>query len=396
MEGSDFKKESVEKVSINWTIPDFSLVQTSTSFGSFVSSHEVSSGDLGIKWTLRLYPNGRSNPQFIDFSILCNGLTEDDEFFATSSGSFKSACEMNPELNFKIPSELSSRTSTIDERSRGWSTNKFLSMNDLIAKQILINGQLTLTCDIYFIPKTSPCLKRQLVTPIDYQLFRDFLNTTTYTKSNYQSYPSLFHQFTDFKIVCFDDGNKVQKIIPCHRVILMKSSTIFEAMFNHKSLTESTTNTITIEDFPYETIKAMVGFIYYGLIGRKKSLDEVVSLLLIADKYNLVDLKLEAAKILFQDHVVEESLITCLSVSVSSNCPFLTSILSRLVRINWKLIVSKVDVDELKKICPNFELNPPSIQLNTDEPSSIPRPVSRRERIDSTGCQETTFDSNSI
>lgn len=398
MDQNNFIKESAEKVSINWTIPSFqqyletkdsTLPNTST----YISSHEISTNSSGVKWSLRLYPKGRTDPRFIDFSIICNGLTEDDELFAVSSGYFKSNCSGVNELRFKIPSRLSSRATTIDEKSRGWSTNKFLAINDLNEKQILINGQISITCDIYFLPKLSLSLKNQLISPIDFELFTDFLRITDYDQSNDQVYPSLFSQFTDFKILCYDDENKIQKVIPCHKAILMKKSTTFEAMLSHKSLLESTTNTISIDDFSYETVKAMVGFIYYGQIGKNKLLDEISSLLFIADKYNLAQLKTEAAKVLFNSHVNRENVIRCLSIAISSNCKYLESILCRLIRINWQHLSPEVNLDHVKSICPSFEVNPIAYNLGSYKNQDLPK---RRVRTDSTGCQEEAYDSDML
>ena len=66
-------------------------------------------------------------------------------------------------------------------------------------------------------------------------------------------------------------------------------SPVFSRMFA-LPLEESTTNTIRIEDFPAETVKDMISFMYEGTFN-SASTNSLVALLDCAEKYEICELK---------------------------------------------------------------------------------------------------------
>ena len=88
--------------------------------------------------------------------------------------------------------------------------------------------------------------------------------------------------FSDFSFVCQD------QVFPCHRNIIANRSEVLEKMMLSQNWTENEDKTLKIEDFEPETVKMMIHFIYTQQLPEGSKCD--LSLLLIADKYDLKDL----------------------------------------------------------------------------------------------------------
>lgn len=82
------------------------------------------------------------------------------------------------------------------------------------------------------------------------------------------------------------------KEIKAHRFMLTTRSPVFKRMFE-SNMTERETGVITITDYSYECVAALVEFIYTNECQEMASLAD--DLLRIADKYELIDLKTKAA-----------------------------------------------------------------------------------------------------
>ncbi|XP_043466845.1 uncharacterized protein LOC122501450 [Leptopilina heterotoma] len=92
--------------------------------------------------------------------------------------------------------------------------------------------------------------------------------------------------FTDFKIICEAQEFCVHKIILGH-------SPVFKAMLQCP-MKESTENVLTISDFKPTIVEIMIRYLYSGGIKAELCEDELQQLLLIANKYNLEELKTTA------------------------------------------------------------------------------------------------------
>lgn len=89
--------------------------------------------------------------------------------------------------------------------------------------------------------------------------------------------------------------NVAGKTLRAHRDILIARSSVFAAMFTSGML-ESQTNIVTITDIHYETIHAVLKYIYYGMI--EHAVVDVADLFMAASRYDLTILKKECERLL--------------------------------------------------------------------------------------------------
>ncbi|CAD6186056.1 unnamed protein product [Caenorhabditis auriculariae] len=80
------------------------------------------------------------------------------------------------------------------------------------------------------------------------------------------------------------------KQIKAHRCILGQMSPVFKSMFNNESMLEAQNGVIDMTDAKYESVRAMVEFMYTGSTDAldSNSVDEILA---IADKYEVLPLK---------------------------------------------------------------------------------------------------------
>ncbi len=77
-----------------------------------------------------------------------------------------------------------------------------------------------------------------------------------------------------------------------HRVVLMASSDVLEAMFYHEDTSESQTGIVQVKDLSPTCMEELLHYIYFNrLFQNIKPTEEVKDLLIAADKYNIIDLK---------------------------------------------------------------------------------------------------------
>ena len=86
-------------------------------------------------------------------------------------------------------------------------------------------------------------------------------------------------KFSDFKIICDD------QTFDCHKHMLANKSDVFDEMFSENWL-ESKSGSIKMEHFDSQTVKQMLHYIYTNQIQISKD-DDLIELILIADKYNI-------------------------------------------------------------------------------------------------------------
>uniref|UniRef100_A0A0K0E8B7 BTB domain-containing protein n=1 Tax=Strongyloides stercoralis TaxID=6248 RepID=A0A0K0E8B7_STRER len=114
--------------------------------------------------------------------------------------------------------------------------------------------------------------------------------------------------------------------VPVHKIILSTRSSVFYAMFN-SDVVETQSNTLKINDFRLEVVKEMLRYIYtdtYLFMA-----DMAVEMYMIADKYDIIDLK----------NISENHLIQ--TISVDNSCKYL-------------VLADTYSNDTLKKYCLEF------------------------------------------
>ncbi|XP_042911918.2 uncharacterized protein [Parasteatoda tepidariorum] len=78
-------------------------------------------------------------------------------------------------------------------------------------------------------------------------------------------------------------------IMPAHKALLAARSPVFSAMF-HQDMLESQSGTIYLSDVDVETLKLFLEYIYTDTV-EMKSHENVIKLMIIADKYQVIPLK---------------------------------------------------------------------------------------------------------
>ena len=76
-----------------------------------------------------------------------------------------------------------------------------------------------------------------------------------------------------------------------HKFVLIAHSGVFRAMFSHKESLENVQSRMKITDFNPEIVGQMLGYLYSRELLKKLTIENLVELLKIAEKYNLKMLK---------------------------------------------------------------------------------------------------------
>ena len=144
---------------------------------------------------------------------------------------------------------------------------------------------------------------------------------------------------TDFNLRCGEE------LFPCHKFILASRSTVFKAMFGNNAFAENAANEANIRDSSPKTVKDFLVFLYTDELD-KADLNSV-ELLLMADKYNVVGLKINCEKALSKT-VDTSNAIKLFCTASTIKAPFLTKNTAKFIFKNidelfdtaeWKMMV---------------------------------------------------------
>ena len=144
---------------------------------------------------------------------------------------------------------------------------------------------------------------------------------------------------TDFNLRCGEE------LLPCHKFILASRSTVFKAMFGNNAFAENAANEANIRDFSPKSVKDFLEFLYTDELD-KPDLNSV-ELLLMADKYNVVGLKVNCEKALSKT-VDTSNAVKLFCTASTIEAPFLTKNTAKFIFKNidelfdtaeWKMMV---------------------------------------------------------
>jgi len=106
-----------------------------------------------------------------------------------------------------------------------------------------------------------------------------------------KSYQLLPHQISSF----YESGEYSDCVVSCgdtdfkcHKIVLASRSPVFKAMFS-SDLKESISSRVVIEDLDVDIVTEMIHYMYSGNVRQLD--DQAISLLTVADKYDLSELK---------------------------------------------------------------------------------------------------------
>uniref|UniRef100_A0A158PAE0 BTB domain-containing protein n=1 Tax=Angiostrongylus cantonensis TaxID=6313 RepID=A0A158PAE0_ANGCA len=180
---------------------------------------------------------------------------------------------------------------------------KFQVSRDKMAGALRADGSLLLICEVeYFTPGSKISVE-----PADDEECTledvDEKVELSIRESNREMWES--ELFTDCLI-------KVgSKEIKAHRCVLGQHSPVFRSMFNNESMVEAREGIIDILDAKYESVRAMVEFMYTGSMDTvdSNSVDEVLA---IADKYEVLPLKEQCERLI--SNTINQKNITSIAV----------------------------------------------------------------------------------
>uniref|UniRef100_A0A8R7UK71 Uncharacterized protein n=1 Tax=Triticum urartu TaxID=4572 RepID=A0A8R7UK71_TRIUA len=245
-------------------VSEYSRAKALLKNGEAVTSTPFSVG--GHDWALRYYPNG--NKGSADFISLFLVLLESAD--AKDVKAKFMLCVLNKNGQ-PLPSY--SRTfpmGTFSGEGDSWGYHNFIKKADLEGSQLLKDDCLTITCDVTVIKEIHG--EENKVPPSDlHQHLGDLLNSK------------------DAADLTFQVGGQT---LSAHRCVLAARSSVFKVELLGAMKESSAVSPIEIHDMEADVFKSLLHFIYTDLV--PSVLDVVIAshLLVAADRYNIVRLKL--------------------------------------------------------------------------------------------------------
>ena len=150
----------------------------------------------------------------------------------------------------------------------------------------------------------TPSLNSSNSLPLTLTIWIEFRTCTRGEKSVLKHLDSIFtHQKNCDIQFCFDENQK----IGAHMNILAARSPVFAAMFEH-DMQEAKTGQVNIRDAPPDIFKQLLHYIYSGRFSMPLTESTSKSLLILAEKYDIGDLKEECANFLAATIRVENAI----------------------------------------------------------------------------------------
>eukprot|EP00747_Dinoflagellata_sp_TGD_P169380 gnl/TRDRNA2_/TRDRNA2_198236_c0_seq1.p1 gnl/TRDRNA2_/TRDRNA2_198236_c0~~gnl/TRDRNA2_/TRDRNA2_198236_c0_seq1.p1 ORF type:complete len:370 (-),score=71.60 gnl/TRDRNA2_/TRDRNA2_198236_c0_seq1:20-1129(-) len=286
----------------------------------------------GAYFQLELFPGGRTgctdgfvsvflakahvyafqaqDPERVDFSIsVCNQLRPAETLKRTA-----------PEMTtFPGPMGIDRN----DHSARvGW--NDFVKFSDLVnpSSGFLLMGEIIVKAEIHPFGIDRGALVRLEEAPPTGHTLTEAIESLFDSKS-----------FSDAKLIV--DGREFD----VHRAILASRSKVFEAMFS-ASMTEATTNSVTVTDISAETMEILLQFIYTDSFEKTNAQPELIGDIMKAAK------KYEISRLY---NLCEKRALTAIT---------LESV------IDWLMLATMLEAQEIKGACMQFVTNRlPEVQL---------------------------------
>lgn len=160
----------------------------------------------------------------------------------------------------------------------------------------------------------------------------------------YNMFPNFEHLYDSklFSDMIVSVGNKIFNI---HRLVLAARSPVFEVMFQNK-MRENSENKLVIEDSDEETFEVLLRYFYTGETGPLNT-DLALNLLVLADKYDVPELKAEIADYLKCEISIENAL-AILTEAYLHNATELENEAVEFVGINLRTLMSSSNWKEFR------------------------------------------------
>ncbi|CAI5438431.1 unnamed protein product [Caenorhabditis angaria] len=177
-----------------------------------------------------------------------------------------------------------------------------------VQNSIRADRSLVISCTIELMPDVSkvPCKKVPLLPTVKMPTTSI---PTTFVESELRMLES--GDGSDMQITAGIDSQHMETF-KVHSYKLKAHSDVFRTMLQYETMIESTEQMIRITDFQPMAVKAMLQFLYAGVIKVELDVDEAVDVMQIADKYQVFALKKTCEQYLL-DRLVVNNVLDCIT-----------------------------------------------------------------------------------
>lgn len=214
-----------------------------------------------------------------------------------------------------------------------------LPEKDDVKEYIGTNGSLTFLCTVHYFRDKS-VVRYNVNNEIKEEIISDDVESESHLyrkKFTLKNYGSLYEKNELCDVTFVTTGGELR----AHTVILAIASPYFLAMFRHKNLKESTERVVDLTNDTDVTVEVFRGFLdyVYGLKSVESLKNIVMELLVLADKYDIQELK-KACEQYLCDDLDEDNVSKLLYFSHKYSCEHL---------LKQALDLAKEDIDIIKE-----------------------------------------------
>lgn len=318
---------------LEWKIEQFEKLMKLVKNGSNLISRMFSVPDAPtVCWELHVYPNGKRDEDMnhVSFFLRQVGLARGEEPIMTEFQIY--ALDAN---NQRVSVCRDTKDFT-NQQGRG----KFQVTRDKMAGALRSDGTLFLICEVeYFPPGSKISVEPVVEEDVSSEEPEDMPEVIVRANNRNMWEDELF---TDCVIHV---GNKY---IKAHRCILGQNSPVFKSMFSSPSMIEAQKGEIHIQDAKYDSVRAMVEFMYTGATESLESQGNIDEILAIADKYEVLMLKDQCERLIAQ--TINLKNVTQIAMfSDTYTADYLKSAVIRFLMTHHRVVIKTQDWINLKK-----------------------------------------------
>lgn len=215
--------------------------------------------------------------------------------------------------------------------------------------------QLWLQSSRFVIPnaQSTPNSAEREPVPLTCSFWIEFETFNRGEKNSLKRFTKMFTEQTNCDVqFCFDGG----KQIGAHSNILAAASPVFSAMFQH-DMQEARSGKVNILDVQPNIFKEFLYYIYSGRILTSQTEDTAQSLFLLADKYDIADLKNECESFIVSSVRVDNAISMLIWADAHSITQVKEGVLVFMARQRHaKKLVKRSEWEELAKKNPALNL----------------------------------------
>ena len=301
-----------------WKVYNFKV--NGKGVGECLTSPEFSHPDENIAWRILLYPSGYRD----DYK----------DFLSVGLRLVKSTLELETHYEFYILNNnkekcFNYKNSRKLKKGGGLYMKRFLKKSSIVTATHLPNDCLTIICEI-----TAG------LNNVTSHIETDFISNQNIQFHLLHNYKTLFNnqELCDVTIIVS------RKKFYAHKAILAAHSPVFLAMFKNTAMKENVENEIKINDIDFNTVQELLRFIYSGEI---QNIDTLINgLLIAADKYDIKSLLIKCEKYL-ESKLSVDNVTSIVSLADNYNAPNLRKTAINFFMVHKKML--KIDVCKFLK-----------------------------------------------